>query len=357
MKHPLPDMDESAPRSIYDRDETADEDLWFLPPTDEDEPPLPIPRRAVRSLADPAEWLAAEARLAADLARAAADLARLDAVVEGSGEGMVTRLALIEAEAMILAEGGRVRREQIGRDMMGRGGVPGLAADLGRARWALRRLSARPGAPEGLRGFLGLHETEAPAALPESARTRPAGPEFDAAEAEFRAGMDEMAGAHPLTRAAYAFRLWQLAGLSAPGSVAEPAVAAARIAAQENRLLGFAPMAAARAVWTSGGEADERLSRWLGATGNGAMSALMSVRRVDDWAKATSAVVSGWKGGTPLRMVEALRARPLLDTEDAAVLAGISRDSAERLLARMQSHGMIRELTGQGRFRLWSAAA
>lgn len=350
------ESDDPLPPSVYDA-EDDDDDLWFLPPDPEDESPLIAPLRAASGLVDPAEWHSAEARLAASLARAAADLARLDAVVGHSGAGMVTRLALIEAEAMIVAEGGRLRREQIGRDMMGRGAATALHADLSRARWTVRRLSSGPAAPDDLRAFLGLHETDAAADLPETARTRPTGAEFDAAEAEFHAAMSDMTDAHPLTQAAFAFRLWPLAGLSAPGTISEAATAASRIAARENRDLGFAPLAAARTVWTSGGGAEERLSNWLGAVSNGALAALMTVRRIDDWAVTAGAVVAGWKGSTPSRMVDVFRSRPLLDTEDAGNLAGVSRDSAERLLARMQRAGLIRELTGQGRFRLWSASA
>ena len=36
--------------------------------------------------------------------------------------------------------------------------------------------------------------------------------------------------------------------------------------------------------------------------------------------------------------------------------AGISRDTAERLLARLRDLGLAREVTGGRRFRLWAAA-
>lgn len=268
---------------------------------------------------------------------------------------MVLRLALIEAEAIVIAEGGRIRRELIGRDMMGRATAPDMHADLGRARWALRRLPLRPAAPHELRDFLGLHETEGNAEYPEHARLRPIGPEFDAAEHEFHAGMGEVSGCHPITQAAFGFRLWQLAGLSPVGIIAEPAVAASRIAAQENRQIGFAPLASTRGVWGAGGNAQDRLSRWINATRNGAMAAQMIVRRIDEWAEQTKTVVAHWKGDTPLRIVDVLRTRPLLGTEDVASHCNVSRDSAERQLARMLDNGLIREVTGQGRFRLWCA--
>ena len=48
-------------------------------------------------------------------------------------------------------------------------------------------------------------------------------------------------------------------------------------------------------------------------------------------------------------------ARPILTTEAAATLTSISRDSAERGLARLHTMGLVREITGGKRFRLWCA--
>ncbi|MDN3713783.1 helix-turn-helix domain-containing protein [Paracoccus cavernae] len=61
------------------------------------------------------------------------------------------------------------------------------------------------------------------------------------------------------------------------------------------------------------------------------------------------------KGETPARMIEAALLRPLVGTEDIERALGISRDSAERGLARLQEMGILREITGRGRFRLWTA--
>ncbi|MDF3607057.1 hypothetical protein PE067_13495 [Paracoccus sp. DMF-8] len=45
----------------------------------------------------------------------------------------------------------------------------------------------------------------------------------------------------------------------------------------------------------------------------------------------------------------------MLLTADVATRAGVSRITAERLLARMQAMGLIREATGATRYRLWAA--
>lgn len=44
-----------------------------------------------------------------------------------------------------------------------------------------------------------------------------------------------------------------------------------------------------------------------------------------------------------------------MSTAMVATAAGSSRDTAERLLARMAASGLVRELTGARRFRLWAA--
>ena len=40
----------------------------------------------------------------------------------------------------------------------------------------------------------------------------------------------------------------------------------------------------------------------------------------------------------------------------AETLTGASRAAVQRNLAWMEEHGLIREMTGQGRYRMWRAA-
>ena len=40
----------------------------------------------------------------------------------------------------------------------------------------------------------------------------------------------------------------------------------------------------------------------------------------------------------------------------AQAITGASRAAVQRNLAWMQNHGLIREITGQGRYRMWRAA-
>ncbi|QCO57564.1 hypothetical protein EOK75_17820 (plasmid) [Pseudorhodobacter turbinis] len=300
---------------------------------------------------DPAQWQQAEAGLAPQLARAAVALAMLDQRCLLLGTGAVERLALIEVEAMLWAQGVRVRREQIAAYLSGAGGLTENRTELARASWVYRRLLARPGRLPALRGFLGLHEVPG-AGLPEDLSPRPKGAEFDLAAEVFTGGMQELADCHPLTQAGYGQALWRLTGVSAPDDLLEPATAAGRIAAAECRAIGFAPLAPGGRAWQLGAKPDG-LGDWLAAIRSGAQSAMMELNRVEAWAVAARGLTAGLKGSTPAKLIDAIAARPILTTEAAANLTGISRDSAERGLARLQAMGVVHEITGSKRFRLW----
>ena len=308
-----------------------------------DDAPVPVPR-----LGDARDWRAAQAGLAVKLARAAQALGALEAVLDGDA-GMIRRLAMTEVEAMLWAEGTPLPREEIGRDLMAaRAGSDRQV--LAKARWALRRLEGQAD-PHQLRSFLGLHRVEdaAPAG-------RATGDAFDAAARELLSRLDDPS-LHPLTRAAMAVALWPLAGLSDPEDAAEAASFAARIGAADLSGLPFAPMGqAGRRVWRSqGGNVADRLDRWLEAATVGANHARTEVRRLTGWAARAHAEVAHIKGDTPARVIAALYATPLMTTEMVEQQIGASRDTAERVLARLHGMGLIREMTGTRRFRLWSA--
>ncbi|WP_050527860.1 hypothetical protein [Pseudorhodobacter aquimaris] len=308
-----------------------------------------------RLLIDPVGWRQAEAAIAPQLARTAAALAMLDQRCLTLGAGAAERLALIEVEAMLWVQGVRVRREQIAAYLSGAGGLSDNRAELARASWVYRRLLARPGPLPAIRSFLGLHEVVG-AGLPENLSPRPKGAEFDLAAEVFSSGMQEMAGCHPLTQSGYGQALWRLSGVSAPEDLLEPATAAGRIAAAECRALGFAPVAPGGKAWQLSAK-PESLGDWLAAVRSGAQSAMMELNRVEAWAASARARTSGMKGTTPAKLIDAIAARPILTTEAAAILTGVSRDSAERGLARLHAMGVVQEITGSKRFRLWVTGA
>jgi hypothetical protein len=255
---------------------------------------------------------------------------------------------------MLWAQGTRIRREEVAAYLSGAGGADAARPELGQAAWAFRRMLATPSPLPAIRGFLGLHDVSA-SDLPEALSPRPKGAEFDLAAALFADGLDAVAECHPLTQAGYGLALWRLVGVSAPDDLVEPATAAARIAAQEGRVLGFAPLAPGRGAWQLGVKAD-RLGDWFAAVRSGAQTAMLELNRVDAWAASAKDATAKIKGDTPAKLINALAARPILTTEAAAILTDISRDTAERGLARLQALGIAREITGAKRFRLWCAA-
>lgn len=305
----------------------------------------------------PDDWLAAQARLAGALARAAGAVGRLDATVAALSEdaqlGATRRLALIELEAMLWAQGTPLRREEIGRDVMeGRAGTDLEAMRL--ARWGMRRLEGQ-GTLADLRGFLGLHRSEA-SGLASGLAARPVGDAFDAGAAEFLAAAGALAGLEPAARAPALRAAWRLSDLSAPECLTEPACWTARDMAGGCEVLRFVPLGRhGRAVWIDGGPPEARMQRQLLAVEQGATDARRELRRVLDWALRARDAVARIKGDNPARVVEALAAHPLMTTAMVEAATGTSRDTAERLLARMQAMGLIREITGARRFRLWTA--
>ncbi|MFV0292813.1 MAG: hypothetical protein ACK5II_06205 [Paracoccus sp. (in: a-proteobacteria)] len=136
-----------------------EDDLWFVPgPVREDSP---YGRRTDRlSLIDVRGWEQAQASLVVPLARAAQALGALDAVVVAD-RGMIRRLALVEAKAMLWAEGTPLPREDIGRDLMAaRASSISSPGVMAKARWAIRRLEGQADTAD-LREFLDLRRIRA----------------------------------------------------------------------------------------------------------------------------------------------------------------------------------------------------
>lgn len=305
-------------------------------------------------------WRAAQAALAPLLAEAAMAAGRLDATLASlprdAAQGAIGRLALIETETMLWAEGLVLGRDEIGRDLAGaRAGSDPQAMRL--ARWTMRRLVGQ-GRLADLPGFLGLYRGGAAAsgaasALPEM---RPRGADFDDAASEFLSVMGGLAGLHPLSRGPLALMAWRLAGLSPPERVAESAAWSARDMAQGFEALAFLPLGRhGRRVWTAYGPPEDRLAAHLAGLRDGATEARSEVLRLCRWADAARAATATIKGANPARVIEALAARPLLSAPEAEAITGLSRITAERMLNRMTAMGLIREVTGGRRFRLWTA--
>lgn len=337
------------PQQQNDADEGED-DLWFLPgPEDEPAPapfaPLPTEAGAV------AEWASAQAGQAAMLARVAARVGALDDRLLRGPEGWRHRLALVETGELGWLVGDRVPQDRLALWVALRlSGVHDDQASLARMGWAVRRLSQGAGPDAGLMEFLGRHDHSAD--LPEGGERL-----ADRVEA-WLAVLHEARALHPLCRACLGFHLWPMAALSPEGDRLEAAVTAARVAAADCRGGAiFVPLASGGSgALRSGGSVEARLARWLDGMEVAVFAAMRHLDRVEAWVARARAAAAVLSGRTPPALIDVLVAWPLVSAPMAEKLTGSSRAAVQRNLLWFQEQGLIREITGQGRFRFWRAA-
>lgn len=353
------------PPGPYDTGPRDEADLWFLPDTVEFPDPrkAPLPRADRRKLVEIGKWQRAEASRAAVLARLAARFGALDDRLRRGPAGWRQRLALIEAADLSWLAGDRVGVEQLALwQAMHLAGVQQEPQALARAGWAFRRLSGGPGPDAGLAAFLARQGARAP-------DREPPGP--DAPVGDFGAGLlsDQVAvwaeamveadALHPITRAAIGFHLWAMSGLARPAAVIEAGVIAARLAASE--AVGgalFMPLALGgdARLRGEGGEAGAWLERWYEAADQATRRALAHLDRLAIWQARADAALARYSGRTPARLIAVLADWPLVSAPMAETATGASRAAVQRNLARIEAAGLIREVTGQSRYRTWTAA-
>jgi hypothetical protein len=326
----------------------SEDDLWFLPGPIEEEPDdlPPGPRAEPRETTVLNEWRKAEAGKAARLARVAGRLGALDDRLRRGPEGWRHRLALIEAAELSWFVGDRIGRDRVVLWISMRlSGVQDDTAALARVAWALRRLTGGPGPEVDLSGFLDRRDPENLGIDSEPFADRAGG---------WRSVMAKAADLHPITRACLGFHLWSLAGLGQQGDRLEAAVTAARIAASEGKGAVFAPLAMGGAGGLrAAGAPTERLSRWLNGMETAVLTAMRHLDSIEAWAARAQAMMTQLSGRTPPALRRVLTEWPLASAPMAEALTGASRAAIQRNLAWMQQQGLIREMTGQGRYRMW----
>ncbi len=342
----------------YDPSDVAEEDLWFLPDSLEDispsDPPWPVAERNALLRAD--DWIRAEKQSACALLGAATAFVRLDERLNGLRDGaeLADRLALHEASDMSWSCGARVTPDRLALYDVMRLTHAGDDRDLATALWVRQRLTRRVGPEAGLVDFLG-RKTQSESGLADYAR-RPEGEEFIALAADWSGLQDAAPDIHPITRAALAFFGWRALGLSGQETDLEAATVAARIGAAEGRALAFLPLAmgGGRALHASG-SISERLTSWYRGIEAASLRALMLLDGMRRWEVDALSRTATLSGRTPPALISALRATPALSAEMAARLTGSSRAAALRNLTWFEENGLVREITGQGRFRIWAA--
>lgn len=334
--------------SVEEDEERSEDDLWFLPGPIEEEPddlpPWPCAERRETAVLD--DWRKAEAGHAARLARAAGRLGALDDRLRRGPEGWRHRLALIEAADLSWFSGDRIGSDRLALWISMRlSGVQDDTAALARVGWAVRRLTGGPGPEADLSAFLDRRDAENIPAEAGSFADRAGG---------WLGLMADAAELHPITRACLGFHLWSLAGLGQYGDRMEAAVTAARIAASDGKGAIFAPLAMAGAEGLrSGGLPADRLARWLHGMETACLTAMRHLDDIEAWAARAEAEIARLSGKTPPSLRAVLTEWPLVSAPMAETLTGASRAAVQRNLAWMEARTLIREVTGQGRYRMW----
>lgn len=355
-KRVMPDPDDEAadvgPQSIYDTDEPDEEDLWFLPPEDDevrDDFLPPGPRADRRLLFDPRDWRAAQDELSSELADLAVTFGALDERLRAGPDGWTHRLALMDVSDLGWWTGDRI---SVDRLALWTGLRIGATSDdvqaLFRAGWAVRRLTS--GAPPAAGGW----EDGLTAFLDRLAQGIEDVPETVGDLAEV---MRNAEGLHPVTQAAIAFHAWRALSQGI-GHDTEAAIIAARHAASMGRGGAmFMPLALSGPGALRGvGEPAEKLSAWIRGAGQAALAALLHLDRVSAWEKRAREATGDLSGRTPPILIDVLTAWPMVSVPLAEELTEASRAAAQRNIDIFTRRGLIREVTGQGRYRVWTAA-
>ncbi|HEV8036586.1 hypothetical protein [Yoonia sp.] len=351
MKPQAPALHDELDTLLLDAEEveqTSEDDLWFLPGPMEEEPDYlpPGPRAEPREAEVLDDWRKAEAGHAARLARVAGRAGALDDRLKRGPEGWRHRLALIEAADLSWFAGDRIGPDRLALWISMRiSGVREDTAALARVGWAVRRLTGGPGPETDLSAFLDRRDPENMADEAEPFSDRAGG---------WTGVMAQAADLHPITRACVGYHLWSLAGLGQQGDRMEAAVTAARIAASEGKGAVFAPLAmgGAGGLRAAGSPAD-RLARWLDGMETACLTAVRHLDDIEAWSARAETEMIPLSGRTPPALCAVLTEWPLVSAPMAETMTGISRAAVQRNLAWMETHGLICEVTGQGRYRMW----
>jgi len=334
--------------------------LWFMPPEEDDQAQadMPWPVAARETSLEPEVWQAAEQAEYRALVVAATEVSRFGERLRHFPAGTAERFALGSVAAILRHEGIWLGPEEIALFRELRTGADDSARDLARASWAVRRLLGPDTDPfADLHGFLGRDGVSNPQMVP--GEERPVGEELRVLGEGLARGMEGVGECHPLTRAAFVFALWRRDGITPWDEVLEPTVAAMRIGA--GTAAPFLPMSAGqrpdRHGLTPGASgAGSRLRVFYEAVQAGALAALMELERLERWQVKAAELSVDLSGRTPPLLISALIRHPVVSAELVAQIAGVSPVSARRNLNLLTQRGLLRETTGQDRFRFWAAA-
>jgi hypothetical protein len=185
---------------------------------------------------------------------------------------------------------------------------------------------------------------------------------FEDRVAGWLAMMDQAEDLHPVARACMGFHLWHVAELSPVDDPLEAAVTAARIAIADLAPLGSSPGAIFAPIAMGGGggfraigDPPARLARWLNAMESATFAALRKLEEIEAWAAAAERTMAPLSGKTPPMLRDLFTSWPLISVQMAEKLTGAHRATVQRNIDWMEEKGLVREVTGQGRYRMWRA--
>lgn len=338
-----------SPEGLYDRNRDEG-DLWFAHSPDMDDvdsfPFAPLPRASDREdhLAD--DWRFAERQHVTQLARVAQRLGALDDRLGRGPSEWGARLAMMEASELSWFTGHRIGLDKLSLWLELRSGsVEFDDTSLSKTAWAFRRLLGGPGPEGGLADFLDRREVSG---APVTFNERSEG---------WRSAMLDASDLHPFTRACFGYWLWPMAGIGAESEILEAAVVAAR-QASDGCVGGcrFVPMAlgGARGL-RAGGNPTRRVKLWLDGLESGIAAAMRELDLLERWHAHALETTSDLSGRTPPELIRLLVKHVVLCAPVAEKLTGASRAAAQRNLVMFEKRGLVREVTGQGRWRFWRA--
>ncbi|WP_166418682.1 helix-turn-helix domain-containing protein [Cochlodiniinecator piscidefendens] len=336
-----------APESPYDA-ETEEDDLWFLPPMPEGVEDELRQNPTMSELRG--DWVAAEHATYPDLLRAAEALSRLRERLSWMPKEVGERLAVQSTVALLRQEGHWITADQLAVYMKLGAAPIDQAQDFARGAWAVRRLLGALTPQQGVHGFLGRQQVQDDGLS--SLQHRPVGAELETLGTQWADTLASVFDLHRITQSAVAFFEWQRLGLSDPEDSLEGSVAAMCFAAGDGIL--FQPIAPDASVMRSGAAA-ERLARWFRAVETGCLQALLELERLNAWRSRAGAATQGMSGRSVGLLIETLLAVPLVSAELLEARTGLSRPSALRNLNAFSDLGLLREVTGQRRYRFWTA--
>lgn len=120
--------------------------------------------------------------------------------------------------------------------------------------------------------------------------------------------------------------------------------------------LGFLPLSlAGTGALAAGGSAERKLAAWIAGAHDAVLAALMALERLRAWQDRVREATADLQGQTPARLAASLASQSMLSVPQLVRDTGASRPAINRNLALFAERGLVREVTGQGRFRIWAA--